>query len=379
MSEEHAARVEALLDEASLLEDGPAKVALLEEAVRLADAHGDAALAYDVRHDLIHAATFGGRPETALVAFSWCLAHCDRERDGRLDHGMLWKYKWVAGALYKFAHIPLEQVHSVLDDVARRYEQAGMSVRAVHKLRCGLAMHAGDRESARRHHRAWQRAAADSVSDCPACERNRHVDYLFFQGEDAEGVAQAEPILQGRLRCTEVPHVTLASVLSPLVRLGRLEEAMDCHRRGLRLVTRNPTFVGDVAEHITFLALTDNAAPAVRLAERHVGWALAKEGHTGRFEFALAARFALERLRAAGRTSVRLRLPQAFPLYREKGRYDVDELAAWFETDAEALAARFDARNGTTAFARRLAENRALRDRVAPFPLPSRRQREEPS
>ena len=33
--------VEALLDEAGQLEDGPARVVLVQEAVRLADAHGD--------------------------------------------------------------------------------------------------------------------------------------------------------------------------------------------------------------------------------------------------------------------------------------------------------------------------------------------------
>jgi len=374
MSEDHAARVEELLDEASLLEDGPTKVMLLEEAVGVADTHGDAELGFEVRQDLIHAATFGGYPEKALVAFTWSLAYCDREQSGQLGHGMLWKYKWIANALPEFPHITLTQIHGVLDDMTARYAKAGMSLRAVHKLRCGLAMGMGDRAAARAHHRAWQQAPADSVSDCAACERNHRVKYLFFQGKDEQGLAHAGPILQGRLRCAEIPHATLAHVLLPLVRLGRVEEAMAYHRQGLRLVTRNRSFVRELGMHMTFLALTDNLAQAVRLLERHLPWALEKEGQARRFDFFLAARFVLDRLEASGKASVRLRLPQGFALHSESGKYDVGELAAWFDADLQALAARFDARNGTDHFARRLAENRALKELVVPFPVPTRRQ-----
>jgi hypothetical protein len=376
MSGDYSVRVEELLDEASMLEDGPARLMLLEEAVRLADSAGDAELGFDVRQELIHAATFGGYPEKSLVAFTWCLAQRDRDHGGQLGHGMLWKYKWIGNALPEFPQIPLGQIHGVLDDMSRRYEQAGMSLRAVHKLRCGLAMGMGDREAARAHHRAWREAAVDSVSDCPACERNHRVKYLCFLGREAEGMTYAAPILQGRLRCAEIPHATFARVLVPLVRLGRVEEAMAYHRQGLRLVTSNRSFVREVALHLTFLALTDNLAHAVRLLEKHLGWALEKEGHARRFDFFLAVRFLLERLEAAGKAAVRLRLPAALPLRSPGGEYAVGELAAWFDADLQALAARFDARNGTDWFARRLAENRALKVLVVPFPVPSR-QREE--
>jgi hypothetical protein len=377
MSEDYTPQVEGLLDEASVLEDGPAKVALLEEAVRLADAHGNSGLGYEVRQELIHAATFGGYPEKALVAFTWCLAHCDRAADGQLEHAMLWKYKWVANALPEFPHIALEQIHAVLDDMATRYQRAGMSLRAVYKLRCGLAMGMGDRETARAQHRAWQHAPADAVSDCAACERNHRVKYLFFEGKDEEGLAHAEPILQGRLRCAEIPHATLARVLLPLVRLGRVEEAMAYHRQGVRLVRRNRSFLRELGLHMIFLALTDNLAHALRLLERHLGWALEKEGEARRFDFIVAARFVLARLQAAGKTVVRLRLPPGFALQRPEGKYEVDELSAWFEADAEDLAARFDARNGTDWFAQRIRESRALKELVAPYPVPARHRGEQ--
>ena len=373
MNEDHVARVEELLDDASCLEEGPAKVLVLEEAVRVADTHGDAELGFEVRQDYIQAATFGGYPEKALVAFTWCLAHCDRA-GGLLDHTMLWKYKWIGNALAELPHVPLAQINAVFDDMTARYDRAGISLRAVHKLRCGLAMGMGDHAAARLHHRAWQQTPADSVSDCAACERNHRIKYLFFQGKHEEGMKSAAPILEGRLRCAEIPHATLARVLLPLLRLGRVEEAMAYHREGLRLVTRNPSFVCEVAMHMTFLALTDNLAHAVRLLERHLAWALEKEHHARRFDFFLAARFTLDRLEASGKSRVRLRLPQGFALYRDNGKYNVAELAAWFEADLQALAARFDARNSTDWFKQRIADHQALKELVVPFPVPSRRE-----
>ena len=65
---EYGEEVEELLGRAAGLDEGPAKVALLEEAVRLADTHGDVGEGFRARQELIRAATFGGLPDRVLVA-----------------------------------------------------------------------------------------------------------------------------------------------------------------------------------------------------------------------------------------------------------------------------------------------------------------------
>ena len=47
---------------------------------------------------------------------------------------------------------------------------------------------------------------------------------------------------------------------------------------------------------------------------------------------------------------MKLELPQAFPLWREDGRYPVQELADWFLTQAESIGRRFDQRNRSHYF-----------------------------
>ena len=75
------------------------------------------------------------------------------------------------------------------------------------------------------------------------------VGYLTTLGREGEALAAAAPILEGRHKCAQVPHRTYARVLLPLLRLGRPAEAMSCHRKGYRLIARNPDFVGQVGKH----------------------------------------------------------------------------------------------------------------------------------
>jgi hypothetical protein len=370
-------RIIALMEQAEGLPDSPTKVALIEEAIRIADSHSDAVEGFSVRKDLMKAATFGGSPEKALVAFTWCIGQCDRDPETFEAEDILWEYKWVVSSLRHFPQITLQQIDDALDDMARRYEKAGLGVRPIHKLRVRLAMHRGDRELAQKLQRRWRSAPIRWGNDCPACEQDDQVDFLIFMGKDDRAVEQAKPIIEGGMSCAEVPHVTYASLLLPLLRLGRVKEAAEHHHRGYPMIASGGDFLSEVAEHLTFLALTGNLDRGVTLLEKHLTWALETMALSRRFDFALAARLLTMRLEEAGRSSLKLRLPKEFPLHREDGAYPVADLGGWFEQDARGLAEQFDKRNETDAFARELAELPGLRQWAVDYPVPKRGKKDE--
>jgi hypothetical protein len=203
------------------------------------------------------------------------------------------------------------------------------------------------------------------------------VGVYAFLGEDERAVEEAAPILAGELCCMEVPHGTFGRLLLPLVRLGRLAEAMEYHHRGYRLVADNRDFLFTVSHHLTFLVLTEHAPQGLKLLEKHLVWALETAEQDARFAFVQAAFFLFDRLLETGRRTVPLRLPATFTAYQESAAYDVADLAAWFDEDRRGLAARFDERNGNRNYARRIADHRKLRALIQPFPLhPSRKKRE---
>jgi hypothetical protein len=166
-----------------------------------------------------------------------------------------------------------------------------------------------------------------------------------------------------------VPHLTLGSVLYPLFKLGRLEQARDHHLRGYALVQRNREFLATMGEHLEFLTLTGNVERGLRLFERHVGWALEHASHRDRFTFYTAALALMNQALAEERERVELSLPRAFPLYAPEGPYETRTLRGWLATQAEGIAARFDARNGTDRFHGLLARARQLGEEVVPFPI----------
>jgi hypothetical protein len=369
MSDDYKVEVQKLTQRAGGLQDGPAKVALLEEAVRLADTHNDTELGFKTREGLIKAGTFSGYPEKSLVAFSWCLAQSDREPEKFPERELLWEYKWVMSAAARFPQVSRQQIDEMIEDMTRRYQRCEAALRPVYKLRHRIAVEMGERKTARTYYRQWQEAKTGWPTDCPACERSDLVEYLVFEDEDELAVRAAAPILAGHLRCAEIPHLTLAVLLLPLLRLGRLEEAAACHEKGYRLVAGNREFIPQHGEHVAFLALTGNLARAARLLEKHLPWAAETAVLWRRFQFYLAARLLLERLRDAGEAALTLHLPQSFPAYREGGRYEVAALAAWLDHELADLAARFDARNGNDYFTRRIADNLRLKEQARPYPL----------
>jgi hypothetical protein len=365
-----AQRVRELMDEAGGLEYGTTRAALLEEAVRLADLSGDVSLGFEVRQDYMDAANFAGQVDQMMVAFSWCLAQADRDPEKFPQFGLLWKFKWVLSHLPEFPQVPWSQIDSVLADMTRRYEQAGSTGRALQTRHRALAMHRGDRVAASRAHRALLATPRDRLSDCAACEMDSIVDYLFFLGRDDQTVAEAAPILAGRYRCAEVPHRTYARVLLPLLRLGRVEEAMHNHVRGYRMIARNPGFVYAFGYHIDFLTLTDNLPRAVKLFEKHLADALVCPARTWRMDFYLAAGLLVERLLEQGHTERKLRLPATFALHRPDNHYPLADLLAWFRAQSNDMAQQFDARNGNDYSTRKVNDHPGLKALVHPHPLP---------
>jgi hypothetical protein len=362
-------QIEELHDQAMACADGPARLALLEECVRIADAHHDIVVGDSIRGDLIKSATFTGAPEKALVAFSWRLAQCDRDPEEFDETELLWEYKWIADSLGGFPQISRQQIEEMLEDMTRRYQRCGASLRPIHKLRCTLAQDLCDRKAARTFFTQWKRTPRAWPSDCPACDQNSMARFAAASGKDEEALELAAPILNGSMSCAEIPHATLAHVLLPLVRLEREAEAMSLHHRGYRLISGNRKFLPEAAEHLVFLVLTDNLAKAVKLFEKHLEWALSATDLKARFEFYGAVRFLLEQLATAGREKARLKLPEHFPAWQESGEYEVAALRKWFDEAAAELAARFDARNGNDGFTKALRNVRRWKKHIRPCPL----------
>ncbi|WP_221088454.1 hypothetical protein [Deinococcus aquaedulcis] len=332
----------------------------LTQAARLADSQRDREAGFRARTALVRAATFSGFPDRALIHFAWLLGTFDRHPAEFGHHGyqMMWMYKWILNGSLDNPEFSLSQLAKLQADFERRAQAFGSGAHYAAYHRLNVATHVGDRAEAQRAFLAWRALPRDPLSDCPACEQNKLMDYYTERGNPAAAVKLGREIIEQGMSCHDVPTVTHANLLQPLLRLGQQDDARAAHDEGLRLARLDRNFIQTIAHHITYLVAVGELDSALTVWAEHLDLALGIRSPLDLLSF-LGASAALWRA-LEGRGPQTLLLPRTFALFREDRTYRPEMLASHFTREAQALAARFDARNGTDRFARRLNEQLGL-------------------
>lgn len=256
-------------------------------------------------------------------------------------HSLHWVFKWMTTGMLDQPHIPLAAMEKWLGEMEYRYRLAGHSERAVRSAEYSVAAHVGDLARAERAYTAWLAADRDTMADCHACELHEQGWWQVQRGRDAEALELWAPVLEGEFTCAHEPHAALASSLTPLLRLGRLDEARANHLRGFRLVRSMESMRGAYADHVEFCALSGNEARGLELLAERPAY-FTDDGHPrSRLDFTAVVALLMDRLTGLGLGDQ--------PVPGPAGRaWTAAELAVHAREEALALAARFDERNGTT-------------------------------
>jgi tetratricopeptide (TPR) repeat protein len=347
---------------------GSAKFAALDAVFRHADAAGLVEFAFNARMNAISEFHHGGDPTRAFLAFSWCLGTFDRQPEvvaGYHAHSLLWRFKWIVWALPQFPEIPLDRTEAVLADMERRYQLGGHSLHAVYQHRWLVAHHVGDHEAAEAWYDRMLTARRDGLSDCQACVPSSQVRHLASLGRYDEAITVGQPFSRGG--CTEQPHWMLSELLLPYLLTGRLDEAVDAHRRAYRIMRNDRHHLDNIAQHVLFCGLTGNEARGLELIERHIGWLERPSSPFAAMEFASAAALVLGRLRENGHGE--LTVQRRSDDGTRRWEQTVDEAHAELVVQARDLAARFDRRNGNDHQSSRIEQRMAATPVVDRLPL----------
>ncbi|GAA0563820.1 hypothetical protein GCM10010172_54020 [Paractinoplanes ferrugineus] len=342
----------SLLGQAEEMPHGAAQIALVEQVLRRVDEAGDPAQAFYTRLLATTAYVYGGEPGKAFVPFSWCVTDFDRKPAPYHQHwrdNLLWLFKTMVNTLTTFHEVPLARTYAVLDDMERRYRESGHGLHAVYKHRYLVAAHVGHTEEADAWFERWQAAPRDALSDCAGCDPTDVVRHLSSRGRYADAVELAEPVLSGELSCTEQPQGILRELTVPYLRTGETEKAAAAHRRAYRLERGNLADMYGVGTHIAFCGRTGNEHRGLEMLQRHVDWLEKAPSPSAEMHFAANASMLLRRLTETGHGELTVRR-------RDRDDISVAELATELADRATGIAARFDARNGTTYQSEQTAE-----------------------
>ncbi|MGK3939219.1 hypothetical protein ABK046_12360 [Streptomyces caeruleatus] len=292
--------------------------------------------------ELQEAYTYGSEPRKSPVVFARLLTLFDEQPDvfdERLRHMVFWRFKWVGHALRQLPEIPLASLRQWLTEMRDRYEKAGLGLQPYYGQAYQLAAHVG--EDTALAYELWAGRARTRLSDCEACEICERALFHLAAGDDARALETWEPVLNGKESCQEEPARSLSYALLPLLRTGAADRARELHLAGYRGCRRNPSMSGEVGRHLEFCALTGNEARGLELLAENRNLFEEVDSPLEQLDFLTGVEVLLRRVEHLGHGE----LPTAgYP-----GRtWTVAGLHAEVRGRADDLAARFDARNGTS-------------------------------
>ena len=322
---------------------GRTRTVTAEELVDAAEQFAEPVPLVHALLELQEAYTYGAEPRKSPVVFARLLTLFDEQPDvfdERLRHMLFWRFKWVAHALRQLPEIPLASLRQWLTEMRDRYEKAGLGLQPYYGQAYQLAAHVG--EDTTPAYELWAARTRTRLSDCEACEICERALYHLTAGDDERALRTWEPVLAGKESCREEPTRSVSYALLPLLRTGRTDRARELHLAGYRGCRRDPSMAQEVGRHLEFCALTGNEARGLELLAENRSLFGEVDSPLDLLGFLTGVEVLLQRVELLGHGEL--------PAAGFTGRtWTVAGLRAEVRGRADDLAARFDARNGTTA------------------------------
>jgi tetratricopeptide (TPR) repeat protein len=322
---------------------GRTRTVTAEELVDAAEQFAEPVPLVHALLELQEAYTYGSEPRKSPVVFARLLTLFDEQPDvfdERLRHMLFWRFKWVAHALRQLPEIPLTSLRQWLTEMRDRYEKAGLGLQPYYGQAYQLAAHIG--EDTTPAYELWAGRTRTRLSDCEACEICERALYHLTAGDDERALRTWEPVLAGKESCQEEPARSVSYALLPLLRTGHTDRARELHLAGYRACRRNPSMSQEVGRHLEFCALTGNEARGLELLAENRSLFDEVDSPLDLLGFLTGVEVLLQRVESLGHGEL--------PAAGYAGRtWTVAALRAEVRGRADDLAARFDARNGTTA------------------------------
>ncbi|MFD6170022.1 hypothetical protein [Streptomyces coeruleorubidus] len=322
---------------------GRTRTVTAEELVDAAEQFAEPVPLVHALLELQEAYTYGAEPRKSPVVFARLLTLFDEQPDvfdERLRHMLFWRFKWVAHALRQLPEVPLASLRQWLTEMRDRYEKADLGLQPYYGQAYQLAAHVG--EDTTHAYELWAARTRTRLSDCEACEICERALYHLTAGDDERALRTWEPVLAGKESCREEPTRSVSYALLPLLRTGRTDRARELHLAGYRGCRRNPSMAQEVGRHLEFCALTGNEARGLELLAENRSLFGEVDSPLDLLGFLTGVEVLLQRVELLGHGEL--------PAAGFAGRtWTVAGLRAEVRGRADELAARFDARNGTTA------------------------------
>lgn len=335
----------------------------LEKAIEKQDAHS----ALELYYIFMDENGFHGNYYNAVILFPEYTAYFDKhpELHEEFNHDLMWSYKWIIGTIGDFPQLPLSQIEKLFDQYIDFSKRFNYNLRSYyHKLEafmrsnieldtafCGLTVN--------EVHKKFLTTKRDDMSDCKACETNFEMGYYIDVEHDMDkAIKKAEPILNGRLTCSEIPHVTYSDLAEGYFAKNDIVNAEKYARKAIRLLLKDfrdeAGLLRAKSECFGILAFTD-PKKSFSIMKKCLPYTVNNPNLCEMFSFYKSAYYLMMVLDDQELEKIRIKLPyRSEDIYREDNIYSISELKEFFYDKAMEIAGKFDKRNGNHIYTNKL-------------------------
>ncbi len=357
---------ESMFDEIEeYTEHGKARMEAIRYAIQQADKHQDIPYMLFFRIIYCRESTFYGDGMELMIIFPELLALADKYPDTpgnpnfvfkyEMEH-VMWVYKWILDNCNDFYQISMEDCKNFYEDYRKRCVSMGISLRNYYCSLYGFYKNI-DSVFAEECFHKFEKLPRDAHSDCRACERNVEIKF-YLDKDNLKKAEQLSKIIENFTLTCGGNHRSAwlrmkIAYMRYYMKHGDYEEAETfCYL--IKNYMNGETEYECWEDFLACYAHT-NIGKALKIYKDH--W---KEWLNTRCPIDLLyieekiCVFFKELMKTRKKTNIKINYDASFPLYREEGNYKIAELYDFYYQRAYILAQKFDVRNGTDFYQKRL-------------------------
>ncbi|MVX35507.1 hypothetical protein [Myroides sp. LoEW2-1] len=317
-------------------------MALIKQAIQIADKHQDLEWGVDLRYDLIHEERATSSCSESISAFAWILNVCDQYPDQFDEADFMLEYQWMLCSAYSNSSLSKEQVMTIGDDLYRRLDRNNLSKRGYYFTMAEYAHNLGDYEMSESYINKGMLEPYDE-ENTEASEYDYRIEHLCLMQRFDEAVAVMDQMEIKKLSAFALPFETYCAMAYTMARakderaIVYLNKAKESYEK-LREV--NSSMLYSMVRYTYAMFLLGDSY-YLTMYEKIAEWEIGAEDD---LLFMLSRHVAVMFYDGGEQ---RLALSSKLAFYQSSDIYDLKHVSTYYEAIAKDLGEKFDQRNGS--------------------------------
>lgn len=351
------------------LAHGKPRLAGIRNAIAEADKNNDIPFMIYYRADMCNESTFYDDRMDLFIIFPELLAIIDEYPDAgvtvfnsqfrnSMEH-VVWVYKWVIVSSVRFYQISLADCFKYFEDYKKRVLAMGYNLRNYYSVLCDFYKYIDETRSIQ-YFNEYMKLPRDGSSNCAACDRNDEIAFYLDQGDIVKAKQLAEDIESFKLTCGEMKDKSAwFSLKTKYIEYYLAQKDYIWAEECGTILERNINERTDYQywDKLLYCYAHTDMGKALTIYKKHwmdwLNWREPMQAFEMNWNICGFLKLMLE---AEGNNEM-LKLPynKKFPLFRKDQQYRILDIYRYYYEKANDVGAKFDCRNGTDYFNKRMA------------------------